>query len=434
MRFTVLGVVLATIGAFSTVAGGATAAPAYRVEDLGTLAGDYASAAMGINQSGDVVGWSMGPQGTRAFVYTDAAGMQALPALAGRPVTTARAVSDTGVVVGTAASEGSDIGHAVKWESGVAADLGTLGTGDFSEANGVNASGVVVGASHTDGGGLLAIHAFRHDDDAGLVDLTPTADTARATAINDSGQIAGYRESRAFRLAGTTFTDLGVPSGFAASFASAINGVGQVAGHVITGSGNSEQIFRYTNGTGMVILGGSGELNRATGINSAGAVVGYGRPGLELRQGFLYTDADGLRGLNTLIDPTAGWFVLGAGDINDAGQIAAWASGPTGHHAVRLTPTSAPAPIAAPSALTASVLAGSRVRLGWTDNSATETGFRIQRAVADGKFVALARVAADTTAYTDRTATGGNIYRYRVRASSAAGPSAWSNTVTVDTH
>ena len=47
-------------------------------------------------------------------------------------------------------------------------------------------------------------------------------------------------------------------SGFAASFAYAINGSGQVAGHVISATGNSEKIFRYTNGT-MVVLGGFGE-------------------------------------------------------------------------------------------------------------------------------------------------------------------------------
>ena len=43
--------------------------------------------------------------------------------------------------------------------------------------------------------------------------------------------------------------------------------------------------------------------------------------GLGLRQGFVFTDADGMRGLNQLIDPTAGWYVLGAGDINDAANF-----------------------------------------------------------------------------------------------------------------
>jgi probable HAF family extracellular repeat protein len=86
---------------------------------------------------------------------------------------------------------------------------GTLGIGDYSDARGVNATGVTVGVSHTDGGTLLAVHAFRHTNTLGMVDLTPTSDDAHAEAINDAGQIAGWREGRAFRLTGTTFTDLG---------------------------------------------------------------------------------------------------------------------------------------------------------------------------------------------------------------------------------
>jgi probable HAF family extracellular repeat protein len=337
-RVTVAVLLLVGIGGLSTPARGVAAAPTYQVEDLGTLAGDSASVAIGINQSGDVVGWSVGPTGTRAFLYTDEDGMTALPAPPGRPVTHARAVNGNGTVVGTASTGGSDIGHAVRWQSGTALDLGTLGTGTFSEGRAVNTAGVAVGHSYTNGGSLLGIHAFRHDDAAGLVDLTPTADDAHAEGINDAGQVAGWSEGRAFRLTGTTFTDLGVPVGFAGSFGSAINDSGQVAGHLINATGSSERIFRYTDGVGMVILGGNGAFNRASGINSAGDVVGQGRPVLGLSQGFLFTDADGLQGLNSLIDPTAGWFILGAGGINDAGQIAGWASGPEGQRAVRLTP------------------------------------------------------------------------------------------------
>ena len=411
---------------------GALTPSTYRVEDLGTLPGDFSSTAMGINAFGDVVGWSAGPNGTRAFLYTNATGMTALAGPTGRPVTTARAVNASGTVVGNASTGGGDIGHAVRWQAGVPLDLGTLGIGDYSDARGVNATGVTVGVSHTDGGTLLAVHAFRHTNSLGMVDLTPTADDARAEGINDAGQVVGWREGRAFRLTGTTFTDLGVASGFAASFAYAINSSGQVAGHVISGTGNAERIFRYTNGA-MVVLGGLGEFNRALGINTAGDVVGYGRPGLGLRQGFIYTDANGMRGLNELIDPTSGWFILGAGGINDAGQIAGWASGPAGQRAVRLTPGVAPSPTPpnAPSNLTGSVIS-SGVQLTWTDASGNEQGFRVQRARgAQGSFVLLATVGANITTYIDAAVTAGKVYRYRVRAFNDAGASAWSNTIRV---
>jgi fibronectin type 3 domain-containing protein len=77
-------------------------------------------------------------------------------------------------------------------------------------------------------------------------------------------------------------------------------------------------------------------------------------------------------------------------------------------------------------------LSGLRARLTWTDNSANNTGFRVQRSVGtNGTFVALAQVGANVTTYTDRTVAAGGVYRYRVRAYNAAGPSAWSNTVSV---
>jgi hypothetical protein len=264
-----------------------------------------------------------------------------------------------------------------------------------------------------------------------MVDLTPGVDDAHAEGINDFGQVTGWRNGRAFRLTGSTFTDLGVPTGFAASFGFAINGSGQVAGHLITGSGNAERIFRYTNGV-MAVIGGLGEYNRAFGMNSAGDVVGAGVPVLGLKQGFLYTDAGGMQGLNQLIGST-GWFILGATGINDAGQIAGWASGPAGQRAVRLNkggsvPATAPS---APSGLTATALSSARIRLTWTDGSSNEAGFRIQRAVGSGPFTALADVGSNVTTYTDLGTVAGKRYHYRVQAFNSVGSSAWSNTISV---
>ena len=408
------------------------ASATYTIEDLGTLPGDYSSVAMGINQLGDVVGWSAGPTGTRAFVSTAAGGMTALPALAGRPVSTARAINGNGIVVGTASTGGSDIGRAVRWHSGVVTELGTLGSGSFSEARGVNATGMIVGSSSTDGGGLLGTHAFRYSTASGMVDLTPGDDDAHAEGINDSGQIVGWRNGRAFRRTGTTFTDLGVPTGFAQSFAYAINGTGQVAGHVINGSGNTERIFRYTNGV-MTLIGGLGEYNRAFGINAAGDVVGQGLPVLGLKQGFVYTDAKGMQGLNQLIAPASGWYILGATGINDAGQIVGWASGPNGQRAIRLTPgVVAATPPPAPTGLAGLALSGARVRLTWTDNAGNELGFRVQRARgSEGSFVLIGQLAANVTTFTDGTAKAGKTYRYRVQAYNAAGSSSWSSTVSI---
>jgi probable HAF family extracellular repeat protein len=327
----------------------AVAQTGYVVEDLGVLAGDTSSVAWAINANGDVVGGSTGPNGPRAFVYTDAAGMVALPVLPNRPRSMARDINEAGDIVGTADMGGTDLGHAVLWSNGSVQDLGTLGTGFYSEAWGINNLGQVVGSSFTNGGsGLTGVHAFLYTPAAGLVDLTPTSDTGNATDINDAGQVTGYKTAlggyHAFRWQGGTFEDLGVLPGFAHSFGWTINASGQVAGNSTTASGNAERLFRSIDGGGLQDLGGEGEHNVAWGINASGQVVGA--KGQSQSRALRYTDAAGLQDLNTLIDPSLGWVLLAASDVNDAEQIVGYAfnnfTGQT--HAVRLRPTSTAPP------------------------------------------------------------------------------------------
>jgi probable HAF family extracellular repeat protein len=325
----------------------AVAQTSYVVEDLGALAGDSSSVAWAINASGDVVGWSMGPAGTRAFLHTGASGMVALPGLPDKPRTVARDINDAGIIVGSANAGGTDLGHAVRWSNGSVEDLGTLGTGFYSEAWGVNNLGQVVGWSYTNGGsGLTGVHGFLYSQAEGLVDLTPDSDTGSARDINDAGQVTGYKTAlfgyHAFRWQGGTFADLGVLSGFAHSFGWAINASGQVTGNSTSASGNNERLFRSNDGGGLQDLGGVGEHNVAWGINASGQVVGT--KGQSQSRAVLYTDVAGLQDLNTLIDPSLGWVLLAANDINDSGQIVGNAfnnfTGQT--HAVRLQPTSVP--------------------------------------------------------------------------------------------
>jgi len=318
----------------------------FSVDDLGVLPGDSSSVATGINQRGDVVGWSTGADGTpHAFIYTDS--MVALPGLLGRPRTIARDVNDVGQVVGTANAGGVDLGHAVLWSGGQVTDLGTLGNGSYSEGWGLNNNGQVVGSSD---GGSSGVHGFLYTPGARMVDLTPASDTGYAFDINDAGQVTGYRTAvggyHAFRWQDGTAKDLGVIPGFAHSFGWAINATGQVAGSSVSASGNSERVFRYSDGVGVENLGGVGEINVGYGINSWGDVVGYGRPSAGLKRAFARIGTMGLRDLNELIDPSLGWFLLAANDINDAGQIVGYGlnnfTGQT--HAVRLQPTTGPPP------------------------------------------------------------------------------------------
>jgi hypothetical protein len=82
----------------------------------------------------------------------------------------------------------------------------------------------------------------------------------------------------------------------------------------------------------------------------------------------------------------------------------------------------------APGRLTAQPLSPTQIRLQWQDNSADETGFQVERSKdAAGPFVAVARVAAGATGYTDAGLAAGAKYLYRVRAVNGAGTSAYSN-------
>jgi hypothetical protein len=78
----------------------------------------------------------------------------------------------------------------------------------------------------------------------------------------------------------------------------------------------------------------------------------------------------------------------------------------------------------APSGLV-TFLTGGLIQLNWTDNSATETAFRIERQSATGSFVEIGTTAASISSAFDNPASG--TYTYRVRASNAAGYSGYSN-------
>jgi probable HAF family extracellular repeat protein len=261
----------------------------------------------------------------------------------------ARDINDAGVIVGSANAGGTDLGHAVLWSGGSIQDLGTLGTGFYSEAWGINNLGQVVGWSYTDEGhGLSGVHGFLYSEAEGMVDLTPESDTGSARDINDAGEVTGYKTAfggyHAFRWQGGAFVDLGVLPGFAHSFGWAISASGQVAGNSTSASGNSERFFRSIAGGGLQDLGGEGEHNVAWGINASGQVVGT--KGQSQSRAVLYTDEGGLQDINTLIDQSLGWVLLGANDINDAGQIVGYAFNNFTEqtHAVRLEPTPGPPP------------------------------------------------------------------------------------------
>jgi tetratricopeptide (TPR) repeat protein len=67
--------------------------------------------------------------------------------------------------------------------------------------------------------------------------------------------------------------------------------------------------------------------------------------------------------------------------------------------------------------------------LTWSHDGRDETGFSVERASADGRFLIVAEPGANATEFTDRDVALGQLYRYQVRASNGAGVSPPSNVV-----
>jgi hypothetical protein len=85
-----------------------------------------------------------------------------------------------------------------------------------------------------------------------------------------------------------------------------------------------------------------------------------------------------------------------------------------------VTTSSPPAP---PTNLTATP-AAAEIDLAWQDNSANETGFRIERRVGGAAFTQIAQVAANVTVYADTGVVVGTTYDYRVSSFGSGGTSA----------
>jgi hypothetical protein len=82
------------------------------------------------------------------------------------------------------------------------------------------------------------------------------------------------------------------------------------------------------------------------------------------------------------------------------------------------------APIA-PSNLIATSNGSSSIRLAWSDNSANETGFKIERKVGvAGTYAPVTTTAANATSFTDSGLTAGTVYFYRLAAQNTIGASA----------
>jgi probable HAF family extracellular repeat protein len=205
---------------------------------LGGVLGGGFSDALDINNTGQIVGLRGTPPDVASFTafrYDTLSGqVTTLPGLGGDFRTAAVAINDAGDVAGYATAA-PNVFHAVRWNGETPTDLGTLG-GTHSFALGINGAGNVVGRSWMAGGGE---HAFLYDG-AGMHDLGTLGGTySSAAGINDSGLIVGSagtasNQAHAFLHDGSSMSDLNdaisPASGWVLVSATAINSAGEIVG------------------------------------------------------------------------------------------------------------------------------------------------------------------------------------------------------------
>ena len=222
--------------------------------DLGAFGGVFSSA-LGINNSGQIVGYYSSPYGfNHAFLYSNGT-MTRLGPFGVEAVSVATAINDSGMIVGEASDSYNTPSHAFLYSNGVMADISPFGNSE-SYAQGINNRGQVVGEFLT--ADHASFHAFLYSN--GVLTDIGSADSPEsvAYAINDSGQVVG-----------TTF----VP-------------YEDICFDFVTGEPHpcinyKPHAFLYENGemTDLNTLlrpGSRWELTWALDINKGGQIVGYG--------------------------------------------------------------------------------------------------------------------------------------------------------------
>jgi probable HAF family extracellular repeat protein len=303
--------------------------PSYATIDLGTLGGAF-SEARAVNESGQVVGSASTAAGDQhAFLWQNGT-MTDLGTLGG-PKSFANDINDAGQIVGGSWLSSTPLSHAVLWQNGVMTDLGTLG-GEGSGTMAINNQGQIVGLAQTADGvfhDYVYENGVMYDLDALLPANSGWVTQFYGLDINDNGQIAGMGlfngvqhpflisdPDGIFANGGATITNLGVFS------AEGINDLGQVTGSVASPLGNHACL--YSGGVLKDIKTLGGPYSSANAVNDKTQIVGRSltKPGAydDDNHAFLWQNGK-MTDLNKFRSPRSAGTLDTATDINNVGQI-----------------------------------------------------------------------------------------------------------------
>src|SRR6266567_8978658 len=168
--------------------------------------GGFSSYATGVNNQGQVVGWAENGVHDptcntlfqilqfRAAIWQPDGTMQELPPLPGDSTSAAVAINDLGQVVGISgdcfvAVGNSSARHAVLWQNGVPTDLGNIGGDAWNTPTAINNAGTIVGFANTAPGLARTYEALIWTKEGGMKSLGKLPGDTRSGAfgINEKG-------------------------------------------------------------------------------------------------------------------------------------------------------------------------------------------------------------------------------------------------------
>ncbi len=181
--------------------------------DLGVLAGDATSGASAISTDGTVAGYSIpsfifspntigpGPSHAALFRAGSVVGLGTLP---GDTASLASGINSLGQVVGDSYVPGKNVRHAFIYSNAALTALGALAGDIGSSASAINTGSQAVGFSLTDAGPGVQGREISHSravlftgGQVTNLGLLPGDTDSAAVAINDTGQVVGISENTA---------------------------------------------------------------------------------------------------------------------------------------------------------------------------------------------------------------------------------------------
>jgi probable HAF family extracellular repeat protein len=305
----------------------------YTIQALPAVNGAPESRAYGINDSGQIVGYTVDAGGvSHAVIWDNGVGSE-LPYISNdHRESEAYRINNSGQIAGKARDAGG-LMHAAYWDSSGVTDIGTLG-GLTSFAMDINQAGVVCGSA--DGIAGTGSRGFTWTLAGGIVDQGGTVPGPQGRAgfngINNGGTLVGtgYRLFNPFkaimRRPGDPMPiEISPPGQFSTGMALGVNDAGTIVGYQNPGSGGAHAAIFNGDGT-YIDLGALGLTDsQANDINEAGVIVGdaFGDDGQGnfLAKAFVYTGGQ-MTDLMTVIPAGSGWTELfAASGINELGQI-----------------------------------------------------------------------------------------------------------------